>query len=274
MLVVTAFFIAMNVLLWRSEFGGRQFGASLPAETVWEKVLTAPDSSYLTIRHHGKKIGTCHWSPTIGKDRRIFDELPPEGMVEEPSDYSIEVSGNVLVDEVNRVRFTLDLQLASNQAWEDLSIRVTLRPSVWELRATNADQSLRVYVDDGEQHIDKLFSFSDLRNPEKVLKEVGGPLLPATLAPLGLLPRSTPGTQPNMGVGLKWEAHYDRLRLGADWMRVYRLQARLLDRFQAVIFVSLVGEILKVELPDQLVLMNDALANLSAPEDDRTDSRR
>ena len=57
-------------LLWRSEFGNRHpFGASLPAEGVWQKVLTAPDNSFLSIRHHGKKVGTCHWSPSVGQDR-------------------------------------------------------------------------------------------------------------------------------------------------------------------------------------------------------------
>ena len=71
MLVVTAFFVAMNVLLWRSEFGGHQFGVTVPPETVWEKVLTAPDTSLLTIRHHGKKIGTCQWSASVGQDRAV-----------------------------------------------------------------------------------------------------------------------------------------------------------------------------------------------------------
>ena len=35
--------------------------------------------------------------------------------------------------------------------------------------------------------------------------------------------------------------------------------ARLLDRYPIVIFVSRVGEILRVELPDNLVLVNEGL---------------
>ena len=70
------------------------------------------------------------------------------------------------------------------------------------------------------------------------------------------------------------QARYDKFRVGGDWMRVYRLQVRLLDRFQATIFVSPIGEILKIELFDQLVLMNDALATLGGPQDDRIDPRR
>jgi hypothetical protein len=45
-------------------------------------------------------------------------------------------------------------------------------------------------------------------------------------------------------------------------VRVYRLQARLLDRYQIVVVVSRVGEILRVELPNGLLLVNEALSTL------------
>ena len=46
-LIVTAFFVTMNVLLWRSEYGARGHqGSPLPSELVWEKVLTSPDNSF------------------------------------------------------------------------------------------------------------------------------------------------------------------------------------------------------------------------------------
>src|SRR5262249_14870286 len=194
---------------------------------------------------------------------------------EEPTSYNIDLNGNVMVDDANRVRFSVDLRLATNQAWQELTIRITLRPSVWELQAVAATESIRLHIDDGVERLDKTFKFADLRNPDKLVKDLGGPLAPALLSPLGIF-RTTPGSPPpsSTSLGLEWQGRFDRLRVGGDWMRVYRLQARLLDRFQAVIFVSPVGEILKIELPDQLVLLNDALANLSGPEDDRTDSRR
>jgi hypothetical protein len=273
MLLVTAFFITMNVLLWRSEFGGRHFGSSVPAETVWDKILTAPDRSDLSIAYHGKKIGVCHWSSSVGEERgrALSEELPPEGMMDEPTSYSIDATGSVLIDAVNRVRFNFDLRLNTNQAWQEFGIRITLRPSVWELKASAVDESVRLYIDDGQERSEKIFTFADLRNPDKILKEIGGPLLPAALAPLGL---SRLGSDSSLSAALKWEARYDRLQIGADWMRVYRLQARLFDRFQAVVFVSLVGEILRVELPDQVLLTHDAFANFSDLEDDRTDPRR
>jgi len=276
--LVTAFFITMNVLLWRSEFGvNHQFGASLPANGVWEKVLTAPDNSFLSIRHHGKKIGTCHWSPSIGQERSarlLVEDAPPEGMIEAPSNYSIDITGNLVIDDANRVRFSVDVGLATNQTWRTLRVHVSLRPSVFELQASAVDESIQIRMDDGQDRIDKSFKFADLRQPDKVLKELGGPLLPAALTSLGLTPALSKAQAGHAPLGLEWKARYDRLRIGGDSMRVIRLTAHLLDRFQVVILVSPVGEILRIELPDEIVLMNDALANLTGSEDDRTPPRR
>jgi hypothetical protein len=58
---------------------------------------------------------------------------------------------------------------------------------------------------------------------------------------------------------VKWEACEDHLRIGHTDVPVYRLQTRLLDRFVVTIFVSRVGEILRVELPYDVVLKNDQL---------------
>ncbi len=271
--LVTAFFVIMNVLLWRSEFGGHhQFGSSIPPGNVWEKMVMAPDNSLLSIRHHGKARGICQWSPSVGQERAtgkiMSDEPPPEGMMEGPASYNIEVNGHIVLDDLNRLRFNFELHISTNQAWQDFKIKVTLRPSFWELHAVAADQTLRLRIDDGQERSDKLFTFADLQHPEKLLKELGGPLLPAALSSLGISPAlaQRDGPQSGVSLGLHWDARYDRLKAGGDWMRVIRLQARLLDRFQIVVFVSPVGEILKVELPDQITLSNDALSNLASPE--------
>ena len=67
---------------------------------------------------------------------------------------------------------------------------------------------------------------------------------------------------PGQKLGLKWDAREDKLKIAGSFMRVFRLQTRLLDHFPAIIYVSRVGEILRVELPDEIVLGNDALLNL------------
>src|SRR5215212_3030323 len=91
-LLTLGFFVVMNVLLLRSEFGGKnEVRSAIPIDLVLRKILTAPDNSFLEIRHHGRKIGTCQLSPSVGQelsaDKLTSEDLPPEGMVEELTSY-------------------------------------------------------------------------------------------------------------------------------------------------------------------------------------------
>jgi hypothetical protein len=71
-----------------------------------------------------------------------------------------------------------------------------------------------------------------------------------------------PGSPAPAGLALHWEARNDRLQIGNNFVRVYRLEARLFERLKAALFVSPVGEILRLELPGDIVMTNDALTNL------------
>ena len=102
-----------------------------------------------------------------------------------------------------------------------------------------------------------MLKFSDLRNPEKLLRQFGGPVMTELLKAGGFPLGSTHKT--DLTLGLQWEARHDWMKLGQTRMRVYRLQARLFDRFDAVVLVSHVGEILRIELPDQVEFKNEAL---------------
>lgn len=264
LLLVTAFFITMNVLLWRSEFGSRGHrGAPVPAELVWEKVLTSPDNSYLEIRHHGVKIGRAHWAASIGEEvatgKVLSDEVPPEGMVKTLTGYSISFDGTVSLDDLSRLRFDLNLKLDTNQNWRTMNLKFTVKPFSWEIHSSAEEQTLRVLAE-GDEKIDRTFTFADLRNPEKIARELGGPVLPGALAALGLpLPQAGPSSA---SLALKWEARNDRLEIRDNLIRIYRLEARLFERLKATLMVSPVGEILRLELPDEIVMINEALINL------------
>ena len=145
--------------------------------------------------------------------------------------------------------------------WEEFGLRVGLRPTEWTVRSVAAEGKVHLTVDEGDAAFQRVFAFRDLRNPEKLLREFGGPLLPATLAAFGFSMPATDSVQ-NLSLGLNWEAHQDRLPIGNARLRCYRLRARLFDRYEIVLFVSTIGEILRVELPDQIVLRNEALASL------------
>jgi len=263
--LVTAFFVTMNVLLWRAEFGARtHLGTPVPAEVVWEKALTSPDTSFLEIKHRGVKIGTAHCVANIGEElatgRFMTDEAPPEGMIKRLTGYSLDFDGNVSLEDLSRFRFYFNLKLDTNQNWQALSLKVTVKPFSWEIHASAPEQIVRYLIEDDEEKKERTLTFAELRNPDKVMRELGGPALPAILATLGLpLPQAGP---PSLALGLQWEARNDRLKVGSNLIRVYRLEARLFDRYKAVIFVSPVGEILRVELPDEIVMTNDALTNL------------
>src|SRR6185436_6092760 len=149
-LVVTAFFVTMNVLLWRSEFSARgRFGTPLPPEAVWEKVLTAPDFSHLEVRHKGVKIGPAHWSATISEAPAetllTLEDLPPEGMVKRVTGYALHFDSTVSLDDLSRLRIDWTLKLTTNQTWQEFTLKLALKPasSTWEFHASAAKETLR-----------------------------------------------------------------------------------------------------------------------------------
>lgn len=274
LLLVSAFFVTMNVLLWRAEFGAGRLGAPLPAESVWEKVLTSPDHSSLEIRHKGVKIGRATWSASINEtfvgDLLDTDDVPPEGMIKAVTGYRLDFDATFSLEDLTRLKVDFHLTLATNQSWQELGLKVALRPAVafWEIRASALDESLRFLADEGEGITERSLKFSELRDPQALARSLGSPFLPATLAAFGLpltpppaaASKAAPAATPSLG--LQWQARHDTLTVGRNPIRVYRVEARLLDRFKASFVVSPVGELLRVELPNDVVLVNEALLTL------------
>jgi hypothetical protein len=181
-------------------------------------------------------------------------------MVEEPTSYRLDFDGSFSLDALTRVRFFCGLTLDTNQDWQVFSVKFTVKPESWEVRASAPQRTLRFITEDDEGHKEQSFSFDDLQDPEKLARAIGGPALPGTLAALGIpLKQARPSS---VALGLKWEARNDWIRVGRNPIRVYRLEARFFDRYKAVLLVSPVGEILRMELPDEIVLTNEALTNL------------
>lgn len=266
-LLITLFWLTMNFLLWRSEFSGRtSVGSAVPLDTVFNKILTAPDASSLEVYHHGQKIGFCRWSASVGSaaSKTFSEEFEPEGMVEQPTSYSLDLEGNVtLANSTNRLRFDLNLKLSTNRVWQEFSVRANTRPNSWELHSNATDQKVRLVMDDEYDHWEQSFTFDELRNPQTLLREFGGPIALTVLGTLGNLGLGNVG-KTNAAIALpslKWSANNDSMRFGHSKVRVYRLHAKLFERYEVFIFVSRVGEILWVELPDKLVLSNDAFTH-------------
>lgn len=265
--LITLFWVAMNFLLWRSEFSGRkQIGSAIPVQGIVDKILTAPDVSSLEVYHHGKKIGFCRLSAHVAAPppKNFLEDFQPEGMVEKPTGYSLDLEGNVTLEgTTNRLRFDLNLKISTNKTWQEFSLRANRRPDSWELHSSAAEQNVRFVVDDGIERWEQTFTFAQLRNPQVLLREFGGPLALTLFGSLGNL---SPGNLGNTNsanplFSLKWEANNDSMRFGHSKVRVYRLRTKLFGRYDIFLFVSRVGEILWVELPDKLVLSNDAFTH-------------
>lgn len=260
---ILLFWLVMNVLLWRSEFKGQnELGSDLPVEVVWKRILTAPDDSALEISFQEKKIGYCRWRANIGEElatgKAPSDESPPEGMIEKLSGYTIDVEGNLIwLESGARFRFEFHAGFTAAHRWKDFNIRISIRPRTLEIQGSAASDSLKLTMTDGEAKTERRLRYSELEDPASLLREFGFP----AAENLGGAWSSLVDPK-DVTLGLQWTARKDWLQIGNSKMRIYRLQARLLDRFQAVVIVSRVGEILRIELPGEVRLVNDALISL------------
>lgn len=258
---VTLFFLTMNVLLWRTEVSEKnKTGSPVPLETVWAKIVTAPDRSTLEIRHHNRQIGYCHWSPNVGAElttgMRMQEGPPPEGMIRNVTGYTIDFDGSVALAQGTNLRFNFTLSLTTNHLWKSFILTLHFRPATYSIQSTAGQDKIILTIEENNQLTQHIITSTDLKNPEQLLGQFGGPfateLLKATGIPL-------PSSSTNASLGMQWEARQDRMTLGHAKLRVYRLQTSLLHRFQIVALVSPVGEILRIELPDNILFLNEAL---------------
>jgi hypothetical protein len=265
--LLTLFWVMMNFLLWRSEFGGSAHrGGAVPLSLVWQKILTAPDDSPLDIVHRGQKIGYCRWVANVGQElatgKISTDEIPPEGMVKALSSYRIDLGGSVaLGDTRNRLRFDFDLKLTTNHVWQEFSLQLKSPPDAsWEISSLAAAQTIHLRTQDEGGVSERVFKLAELENPQLLMQEFGLPVPLELLGAFGF-PSGARKAAP-LSLGLTWEARNDWFAIGQTSVRAYRLQAKVLDRYRIIIMVSQVGEILRVELPDDLILANNKLTSL------------
>ena len=262
--VIALFWVLMNGLLWRSEFGtGSKVAAMVPSSTVWEKVLTAPDDSSLSINIDGKKVGYLRIRPRVnesGVAPKVANPNQIEGIVRRISEYNLQVEGSLLAPIIERsVRFDSEFVFDPEFSWQRLRADATIRPDRWEIKADAADRLVWFQSTDGESEWIRSLPFEDLQNPQRLLKEMGSPLL-ATLLPQ-ILPSSTSTNQSSasLSLGLKWETRTEWLRVGRSRVRIYRAEAKLLDQYRIIVLVSRVGEILRIEFPGGVKLINEVL---------------
>lgn len=277
--LIAAFWILMNALLIRSEFGsGNEVSGSIPISQVWQNILTAPDDSSLAIMSQGQRIGSIRWVPNVGEDL-TGDKLSkqvasPDGMIATLKDYRIDGEGNVSTAPTSRVRFSWGILFNTNHQWREFTARLGGRPATWQVKGDAARNELELRHEAYEKVVwEQKMSFDALRHPELLLAalSLGGTAKPGKTASAFSLDSLQALTATGLGQGaaetslwdrIHWSSRHDTMKIGRSKVRVFLLEARLTPSLKARIFISRVGEILRVELPGELVLVNEAIERL------------
>lgn len=242
---VLGFCLVMGVWWWRSELSGRPRPGGIPPSGIWQKILAARHPSNLEIRLQTKVIGHCRWQPGTGLARA-------------GGGFALDVEGSLtLPDFPLPTAFSLAFGFDTNHLWQSFAGRATRLPDVYEFSADAAVQTAHLRVDASDDQLDRTFRFAEFQNPQRLLQELGGPMLPMMAAALGV-PLSTNGLSA-AALGPRWEASHDSVLVGSNRVPAYRLQTKLINRYKVALFVSPVGELLRAELPYDIVLVREAM---------------
>jgi hypothetical protein len=264
LLAVTAFWITMNILLWRAEVGGAGRGGNpVSTQVVLERLLTSPDPATLEVRQQGKSVGYLHWYPDPGEEpNTVFaSDFVPEGMVRVPRGLQVRLEGNITLGALGtsgtRLHVDLEVQLSTNRQWQAFSLHLGNRSDQLRIRASEVDQELDWrYTREGLQFGNRV-DLRDARDPVKLLGDLAGPLSPWLTGPWSAMLE----TPESAGALVEYDAWLDWLPLGTSRVRIYRLRIQLAGRYEATVLVNRAGEVLRVDLPGGWRLLNEGLAS-------------
>lgn len=263
--------LAANYLLYQYEnTNRRKYTSSVPIETVWKKMLTSPDPSSLEIYSQNGRIGTCRWIAGAGEEQMRKFLQADEGAIQtplpRPSYYTIDLDGNVRISELKSVaRFYLHATLLDENTWSNIILRLNFDKTTIYMNATAREETVNLKIESGKVFLNRTFKFSELLNPSLVLQSLGFPLggflFPEIPANIGTSLAST-NLNNTPKISLDWKCYHDNMNIGKVNLRVYRVEAMLWGKFKVAATISRAGEILKVELPENISLINTALPNL------------
>lgn len=246
---IAAFWVTMNVLLWRIEFGARGGDTPVPLQLVWRKILTAPDASSLSVYEKGDRMGYCEFSTGVGQQMATFDEgkPPPEGFGARAG-YLLHVAGNVsLGDFTNRLKFDGRARFDRLRQWEELNIKITSRASIIEIHSLATNQTAHIKISaEGMPILERDLAFSQLQDPNTLVQALAGNVAGDLLNLFGLPELLPAGSQK-----IEWDARRTRIKVGSEAVPVYRLETSVLGR-PVIVNVSTLGEILRIDLPGDI----------------------
>lgn len=246
---IAIFWLTMNGLLWRSEFGSRGGDMEVPVALVWQKILTTPDASSLTVYQNGERSGYCEVSTGVARQMATVDaDNPVPGNLSTRNGYQLHLGGNISFgDFTNRLKFEAHLKFRHLREWEDFYLKISSRQTLLILHASasNALLNLKMASDGGV--LEREIPLEKLQQPDAALRALLGNYAGAVLAVVDLpdLENLTVETSP------EWTAVRTRARIGKETMPIYQLKTTVLGR-DITVDVSTVGEVLRVELPGRV----------------------
>jgi hypothetical protein len=245
---IVAFWVVMNTMLWRAEIAGNGDDLPVPADLVWRKILTAPDSSSMTVYQDSRRMGYCELTTSVEQQMAVLEEdkLPPEGLARHPG-YQIHLAGNIALDDfTNRIKFEGRASFNSARKWSEVALKISSRTTTIEIHAfaTNETVNLRVF---GEATtFERDFSFTELQDPATLIRAFSGNFAEPLLGAMELPDLNFTG--PGESQKISWDARRTRVKFGSELVPIYRLETSILGR-SCIMDVSTLGEVLRVQLP-------------------------
>jgi hypothetical protein len=251
---LTVFWVTMNILLWRVEFGIHGGDTPVPLKLVWKKILTAPDASSLSVYQNGERMGYCEFSTSVGVQMAALDEdKPPPDNLAARTGYQIHLAGNVaLGDFTNRLKFDGKFEFSPTRQWQEMTLKIATHTASIEIRSAATNQTAHVRIASDGNFIERDLTFDELSSPSAVIRILGGNLSDAFVGFLDL-PQFSPGEESQK---IEWDARRTRVKLGSESVPVYRLETNILG-YPISMDISTLGEILCVRLPNNITAQID-----------------
>ena len=267
--LIACFWVFMGWRLWQVEYGQIALGEAVDIQIVWDKILNAQDEADMSIvaedGTRARPLGWFRWAPSVTIDDTIQGP-DVEGMVSKVQDYSLDIElGRLFAEEPkDDLNFTMHLSFGPlpERAWSELQF--TLRRNLtdrrvggtFDARATNKFLTVSLGGTDGSS-VD--IPYQDLRNPQKITQaglELAG--TPSALAKVmsfsvnAVIPKEQRGKKLDFKFPMPQKANHHLLPNVPKRVKVYLIKLPVVDDMPVKVYVSPLGELLRVELPKLL----------------------
>lgn len=279
LILAGCFWVGMNVLLWRSEYGGGSTGNPLPVDNVISKILETPDPSELEIYHQNERVGSCRWMVTQlseagnepDEDADVdLEAAEMSGLIKNIKSFSVNLDGHLHWEQqARRVRYMLNINLTPDWQWTSLDAKIGFRDQWFHVHSRRSQETVRLEFEQGTNVWNTEITFEQLKQPDALLAQwmSDNPILVGLAAPLiaqirALTPADDNEQTPFQSWGNHWEAYSDWLTIAHSRMRVYRIEHALAEKASISITINRAGEILTVTLPQRILLKNEGVLGL------------